>query len=228
MSQGLKAAASWSGGKDSSFSLYRSTRNGLETCFLLNFINREVGRSMSHGLDSALIAAQAQALEIPIVQKGVTWETYEQEFKAAVAQLKQRGIGAVVFGDIDLQGHKDWIERVCGELEVMPILPLWGDEPQTLLNDFIDAGFEAIVVTAKADLFGEEWLGQKIGTEFIKELHRLNEEFNVHPCGEQGEYHTFVTDGPIFKRRIKIIHSEKVLREGYRFLDISKYELVGK
>ena len=228
MSQGLKAAVSWSGGKDSSFSLYRSTCNGLEICFLLNFINRDVRRTMSHGLDPRLIAAQAEAVEIPIVQRETTWDTYEQEFKRAVAELKRQGVGAVVFGDIDLQGHKDWIERVCGELEVMPILPLWGDEPQKLLNDFLDAGFEAIVVTAKADLLGEEWLGQKMGAEFIKELHRLNKESNVHPCGEQGEYHTFVTDGPIFKRRIKMIDSQKVLREGYRFLDISKYELVGK
>jgi len=231
MSQELKYAVSWSGGKDSCFSLFRYMKQSsrdIQICYLLNMVNRDAKRSMSHGLDPKLIAAQAQALEIPIMQRETTWETYEQEFKRAVEELKQLGIGAVVFGDIDLQEHKDWIERVCGELEVMPILPLWGDGPEEILNGFIDAGFEAIVVSAKAKFFSEKWMGQKMGVEFIKELHRLNKESNVHLCGEQGEYHTFVTDGPLFKRRIRAIDSEKVLREGYRFLDISKYELVGK
>lgn len=226
MNQGLKVAVSWSGGKDSAYSLFRSiSSSDCQICCLLNFINRDVRKSMSHGLDPGLIAAQAEALEIPIVQRETTWDTYEQEFKRAVAELKQQGVSAVVCGDIDLQEHKDWITRVCGELEVRPILPLWGDEPQKLLNDFIDAGFKAIVVCAKAEFFGEKWLGQKMGAEFMKELHRLSKEFNVHLCGEQGEYHTFVTDGPIFKRRIKVIDSEKVLREGYRFLDISSFAL---
>lgn len=225
MSQGLKVTVSWSGGKDSCFALYRAVLSGLQTCFLLNFINRDVQRSMSHGVDPKLIAAQAEALEIPIVQRETTWDTYEQEFKRAVAELKQKGVKAVVFGDIDLEEHKDWTTRVCEELGVRPILPLWGEAPQKLLNEFIEAGFEAIVVCAKAEFFGEEWLGQKVGAEFMKELHRLNKESNVHPCGEQGEYHTFVTDGPIFKQRIKIIDSEKVLREGYRFLDISSFAL---
>jgi len=225
ISKGLKVAVSWSAGKDSSLSLYRSLSNGLEVCFLLNMINREARKSMSHGLDPELIAAQAEAVGIPILQRETTWDTYEEEFKRAVAGLKQKGISGVVFGDIDIEGHKEWVERVCADLGVIPILPLWGVEPQRLLNDFIDAGFEAIVVTAKAEFLGQEWLGRRVDEVFIKELLRLN---NVHPCGEQGEYHTFVTDGPIFKKRVKIIDSNTVLREGYRFLDISRYELEGK
>lgn len=228
MSKGLKVAVSWSGGKESSLSLYRSLSNGLRACFLLNMVNRDVKRSMSHGLDPKLIAAQAEALEIPILQRETTWDTYEQEFKGAVAELRQKGVSGMVFGNIDIEEHKDWVQRVCGQLGVIPLLPLWGDEPQRLLNDFIDAGFEAIVVSAKAQYFGEEWLGRRINAGLIKELLRLNKESNVHPCGEQGEYHTFVTDGPIFKRRIKIIGSNIVSREGYRFLNISRYELVGK
>jgi len=181
---------------------------------------------MSHGLDSGLIVAQAKALEIPIVQRETTWDTYEQEFKRAVTELKQQGVSAVVFGDIDIEEHKEWITRVCGELGVRPVSPLWGDMPRKLLNDFIDAGFEAIVVCVKAEFFSEKWLGKKIDAKFIKELHRLNKEFNVHPCGELGEYHTFVTYGPIFKRQIKIVDSSKVSVEGYYFLDILRYDLL--
>ena len=227
MSQELKVAVSWSGGKDSCFSLYRATSSGLQPCFLLNMVNRDAKRSMSHGLDPKLIAAQAEVLEIPILQRETTWDTYEQDFKEAVAELKQQGVDGIVFGEIDIEGHKNWVERVCVELEVIAILPLWGDKPHTLLNEFLQAGFEAIVVSAKAEFFGDEWLGKRMSQDFIGELSRLHEEFNLHPCGEQGEYHTFVTDGPIFKRRIKIIDSHKVLREGYRFLDITRYELEG-
>lgn len=225
MNKGLKVAASWSAGKESAFSLYRSLGNGLEVCSLLNMINREAGRSMSHGLDPELIAAQAEAMEIPILQRETTWETYEEEFKSAVAELKKTGVSGVVFGDIDIEGHKEWVERVCGELGVTPILPLWGEEPQRLLNGFIDAGFEAIVVTTKAEFLGQEWLGRRVDRGFIQELLRLD---TVHPCGEQGEYHTFVLDGPIFSRRVKVVESRKVLREGYWFLDISRYQLEGK
>ncbi|TET37071.1 MAG: diphthine--ammonia ligase [Dehalococcoidia bacterium] len=225
---GLMVAVSWSGGKDSSFSLYRAMLGGLQACFLLNFINRDVRKSMSHGLDPKLLSAQAKAIGIPIIQREVTWDTYEQEFKRAVEELKQEGVGGVVSGDIDLQEHKDWIDRVCGELGVMPILPLWGAEPEEILSSFIDAGFEAMVVTAKAEFFGQEWLGKRVSREFIRELNRLSEEFNIHICGEKGEYHTFVTDGPLFKRRIKIIDSKGELREGYWLLDILRYEIVGK
>ena len=223
MNQGLKVAVSWSGGKDSALSLFRAIRSGLHIHCLLNLINHDASRSMSHGLDPRLIAAQAEALEIPIVQRKTTWETYEDEFKRAVVELKQHGVSAVVFGDIDagIEEHRDWIERVSAELEVRPISPLGGGTPQGLLAEFIDAGFEAIVVCARAELFGEEWLGRKMDADFIQEL----QSKDFHPCGELGEYHTLVTNGPIFKRRIDIIDSEKVLREGYRFLDISSFAL---
>ena len=228
MSHGLKVAVSWSAGKDSCFSLYRALSSGVDARFLLNMVNRDAARSMSHGLDPQLIAAQAQALDIPIIQPETTWESYEQDFKAAIAELKGSGIEGVVFGDIDIEGHKQWVERVCGELDVAAILPLWQAEPRRLLDDFVQAGFEAIVVSAKAECFGDEWLGRPLTSELVEELTRLETQTGIHPCGEQGEYHTFVTDGPIFKGRIKVVDSRKVLREGYRFLDITIYRTESK
>lgn len=227
-STGPKVAVCWSGGKDSCFSLYRAILSGFQACCLLNMINRDAKRSMSHGLDPRLLAAQAQAMGLPILQRETTWDTYEQEFKRAVAELKQRGVEGVVSGDMDLEEHKDWIDRVCHEVGVTPILPLWGHEPERILTGFIDAGFKAIVVTTRADLLGQEWLGRKVSRKFIRELVRLSRQSNIHICGEQGEYHTFVTNGPLFKRRIKVIDSRKELREGYWFLNISRYEIVGK
>jgi len=186
---------------------------------------------MSHGLDPKLMVAQSQAIGIPIIQREVTWGTYEEGFKATVMKLKQIGIEGAVFGDIDIREHKDWVNRVCSEVDIISMEPLWGIDPEQILTDFINEGFKAIVVNVKADLFGEEWLGRKVDRSFLEDLRKLHNKHNVHICGELGEYHTLVTDGPIFKGRIKILDSKRVLKEGYWkhwLLDISRYDIEEK
>jgi len=110
-------------------------------------------------------------------------------------------------------------------VNIKPHLPLWGQAQEKVLSSFIASGFEAIVVVAKADLFGEEWLGRKIDLDFLSYLSELRETKDITLCGEAGEYHTFVTDGPLFNQRIEILETNTVLREGYRFLEISKHSL---
>lgn len=105
----MQTVASWSGGKESCFACYKAISDGFDVTHLLNFVSKE-GRCMSHGLDSKLMVAQSQVIEIPIVQREVTWETYEREFKIAVRELKQEGVEGVVFDDIDVQEHRDWVE----------------------------------------------------------------------------------------------------------------------
>jgi len=186
---------------------------------------------MSHGLDPKLMVAQSQVIGIPIIQREVTWDTYEEEFKATMTELKKVGVDGAVFGDVDLQEHKDWVDKVCSEVGITPIEPLWGLNPKQILDDFIDKGFEAIVINVKADLFGQEWLGRKVDRKFLREIQRLQAEHNLHICGELGEYHTLVTDGPIFKRRMKILDSRRVLRKGYWeywLLDVLKYDVEEK
>ena len=222
----MQVVVSWSGGKESCFACYEAILDGFEVSHLLNFVSKDE-RCMSHGLDSELIVAQSPAIGIPLIQREVTWDTYEEAFKAVMMELKKMSVEGAVFGDVDVQGHKDWVDRVCSEVGITPIEPLWGLNPEHILADFIDKGFEAIVVNAKADLFGEEWLGRKVDRRFLAELRKLQSMHNVHVCGEWGEYHTLVLDGPIFKRRIKILDSERVLKEGYwKFwlLDILRYE----
>jgi uncharacterized protein (TIGR00290 family) len=214
----LKVAASWSGGKDSCFACYKALADGFRVSHLLNMVNRDAKRGMSHGLPCELIAMQARAIGLPIVQRETTWDTYEREFKEAVTGLKQMGIGGMVFGDIDLEEHRDWVERVCGEVGVKAFLPLWGVEQEQIIADFVARGFEAIVVSAKADLLGSGWLGRSIDGRFISDLKAVG----VTMCGEEGEFHTFVTNGPLFKRRVKILKGDGVLRDGYWFLDISE------
>ena len=218
-------AASWSGGKDSCFAHWKAISRGLKVSHLLNFINEDSTRAMSHGLDTKLIALQAQAMTLPITQQSVTWETYEAGFKAALEELKPKGITGLVTGDIYLQEHKDWIDRVCGEVGVEAILPLWQMDTSRLLTDFIDAGFKAIIVSVKAEFFDKEWLGKQLNRKLAAELNQIAKRLDIDPCGEAGEFHTFVYDGPSFKKSIKIGRTVTTRRDDRWFLDILEYSL---
>ena len=219
---------SWSGGKDSCFACYRAGISGLKVRYLLNMITEDGKRSWTHGQSTELLQVQSQAIGIPLVQRRTTMANYETEFKDMLLTLKQEGVRGGVFGDIDLDEHRQWVERVCHDVDITPYLPLWGQAQGKILTDFIDLGFEAIVVVAKADLFGEEWLGRKVDLSFIKQLDELRETKDITPCGESGEYHTFVTDGPLFNQRIEILETNKILREEHWFLEILNYELRSK
>jgi uncharacterized protein (TIGR00290 family) len=223
-----RVAVSWSGGKDSCLACYKALQKGLEISYLLNFISSKDNRCMSHGVNSRLITAQSEAVGIPLIQKEVTWDTYEEEFKKAAKGLKEMGIDGIVFGDIDIIEHLNWVIRVCNNVGVLCMEPLWRLNREQVLNEFINAGFEAVVVNVKADIFGAEWLGRKIDKTFIKDLLGLNATRNVDICGEFGEYHTLVIDGPIFKKSIKIHAYRKLLREDYWFLEITDFSLEEK
>ena len=213
--------SSWSGGKDSCFACYEAMQKGYEVSYLVNFISEEYKRVRFHGTEAKLIKLQAEAIGIRLLQKETTADGYERQFKDAVRGLTQSGINGMVFGDIYLQEHRDWVESVCGELNIEAIEPLWERRPEDILRDFIDKDFEAILISAKLDLFGEEWIGRRIDKEFLRFL----KEKNIDVCGENGEYHTLVTNGPIFKKRIKINSSVPIVRDNHRFLDILEYSL---
>lgn len=202
---------------------YRAMQDkNLKVKYLLNMISEDGRRSRSHGINSTLLRAQSDAMSIPIIQRKTTWGSYEKVFKKAVFELKKEGIEIGVFGDIDLQEHRDWIERVCREIGIKSLLPLWKEDREELLKEFIRADFKAIVVATKADSLGKEWLDRRIDEQFIQDLKKLND---VDLCGEKGEYHTFVTSGPLFKKQIEITKSEKVLRENHWFLEILEWRL---
>ncbi|MEW6102560.1 MAG: diphthine--ammonia ligase [bacterium] len=218
----MDAICSLSGGKDSCLALYKAIKEGHKIKCLLNFISRGFKRCCFHGIEAGLMSLQANCLGIPLVQKEVSpdMEEYEREFKSAVSGIKE--INAMVFGDIYLNEHKEWVERVCSDLGITPIEPLWNSPPESLIEEFIDLGFKAIVVSCQADKFGKDFIGNKVDRDFLSYL----KEKNICPAGENGEFHTLVIDDPIFKRRIEIIESEPVLKEGFWkhwFLDIKKY-----
>lgn len=215
----LKAFVSWSGGKESTLAFYRAMKNGIQSVCLINMLSEDGSYSRSHGINSELIKAQAEAIGIPIIQPKTTWESYEDNFKDTIMQLKNEGVEAGVFGDIDLQEHREWVERVCRETGIKAVLPLWGEEREKLLMDFITSGFKAIVCSTNASFLGSEWLGREVDYKFIEDLKALG---NIDLCGEKGEYHTFVYDGPIFREPVKFTKNKKVLRGKNWFLEIMK------
>ncbi|MFC2091578.1 diphthine--ammonia ligase [Elusimicrobiota bacterium] len=225
----MNIISSWSGGKDSCLACYRAIQQGYKIKYLVNFISRQYRRCCFHGVSADLLKLQTEAVGITLFQKEVSpdMQEYEKEFKEAVTELKGMGAEGMVFGDIYLDEHRDWVERVCGDLNIKPVEPLWKLPAEKIASDFIDAGFKSVIVSCKADILGEDFLGRVYNNELVAYL----KERNICPCGENGEFHTLVTDGPMFKKKIKLTETKKILRKGFWehwFLDIKKYELSEK
>jgi len=215
--------SSWSGGKDSCLACYRALQSGYKIASLVNFISREYKRVRFHGTDSRLIQVQSEFLGIPLCQKMTSPDDYEPAFKTAVAGFKPLGIKGMVFGDLYVDEHRQWVERVCGELGIEALEPLWKIDTEKIINDFISEGFEAVIVSAQKKAVDRGWIGRTVDRGFLEYLKTKPE---VDICGEKGEYHTFVVGGPLFKGRIDITQSQVIERDGYWFLDIKDFRAV--
>ncbi|MHB8119156.1 MAG: Dph6-related ATP pyrophosphatase [Methanothrix sp.] len=203
------AVVSWTGGKDGCLSCYNAMNDGYRITHLLHFTNLK--KTGSHELNPALIRAQAQALGLPLLQRD--FHSYEEEFKNAALELRAQGerIDAAVFGHIET--HKTLVDRICNDMDIDLILPLWKQNSEKIVNGIIDAGFEVILVSVRDDFLGKEWLGRRIDDGFLANLKKANS--TVDAFGENGEFHTFVADGPIIKKKIKITRSDPVFKDGY-------------
>jgi diphthine-ammonia ligase len=214
--------ASWSGGKDGCFACYLALAQGYRVSHLVNCVAKEYQRVNFHGTETRLVQMQGEAVGIPVFQPETTFGNYTEDFKDAIRALLPGSIKGMVFGDIYNDQHLAWVEGVCAELGIEAVEPLWGKSTDDVINQFLDAGFEAIIVAADAKLIGEEWLGRQVDREFIDYL----KSRAIDPCGESGEYHTVVVNGPLFKRQIEITESRTIQRNGYWFLDTINYGLV--
>jgi diphthine-ammonia ligase len=210
----VKVFSSWSGGKECALATYKAIRQGHEVLYLLNFISEDGERSRSHGTKASVLALQAEAIGIPLIQVKTSWEDYEDNFKKAVRELRGKGIEGGVFGDIDLEEHREWVERVCSEVGIKAFLPLWEINAEKLIEEFLKLKFKAIIVATRLD---EAFLGKVLDKNLIGQISKLGS----HPCGENGEYHTFVTNGPIFKKALKITKGEGKRGDNVWLWDVS-------
>jgi len=225
----VRVACCWSSGKDSCYAYWRALSEGLDVRYLVSFVSKaRFGRNAFHGVRGELIQMQSEAMGIPMIQRETTWEGYEQTFRQVLSKLRESGIESLVTGDIDMIEHRTWTENICCEFGIKALLPLWKLDREEILKGFIDDGFESIVVCLKADAMDDSWLGRRIDRKFLIDIKEYQRNRNLDICGENGEYHTFVVDGPCFQNQLSITPGDKVLSEGYWFQDIVKAKLIRK
>jgi uncharacterized protein (TIGR00290 family) len=211
---------SWSGGKDSSLALFEIKRaRELEIVALLTTMTRDYGRVSMHGVRRSLIEQQAESIGLPLkiswINKGAGNAEYEKEMISLLEKSKKEGVARIAFGDLFLRDIREYRERYLRPIDMKCEFPLWGRNTTMLADRFIDLGFKAIVCTVDPRHIQGEFCGREFDRQFLSEIPKT-----VDPCGENGEFHTFVYKGPIFKRPIPVKVGEVVKRGEFYFADI--------
>lgn len=202
----------WSSGKDACLALYKILQQKeYKIGTLLTNINKDFSRISMHGLHESLLEAQVKSIGLPIEKlyfpAEVTMELYNQKMHQKISSLKSQGYEYAIFGDIFLEDLRAYRDEKLSEVHLQGVYPIWKQDSRELIHEFLELGFKAITVCVNAKLLGEEFVGRVIDKQFIEDL-----PANVDVCGENGEFHTFVFDGPIFSKPIDFKIGEKVLR----------------
>ena len=212
-----KYFSSWSGGKDSCLALYRALKSGLDVTLLFTSFIGSGDYSRAHGLKEEIIKAQARSIGIESEIGFADFGKYGGVLTEFIERVKPLGICGGVFGDIDLVEHKEWIEDITKKTDICPVLPLWNENRELLVREFIDLGFETIIVAVKTSVMDKSFLGKVLDHKLVDELIQKN----IDPAGEGGEFHTLVVDGPIFNERIELDFIEIVERGKNHFLEVA-------
>lgn len=209
----MKTYMNWSGGKDSALALYHAQRQPeLEVAALFTSVNAAFDRVSMHGVRRALLEQQARSIGLPLhtaeLPEMPGMSDYERIMEARVQELKKQGFAAAIFGDIFLEDLKQYREEQLAKLQMPCLFPLWKRNSLELAHEFIALGFKAIVVCINGARLDKSFCGRILDHHFINELPQ-----DVDPCGENGEYHSFVFDGPIFNQPILFTAGEQTYRE---------------
>ncbi len=205
----MNLAALCSGGKDSTYALWLAKGDGHNVGKIVTMIPTREDSWMYHYPNINLVDLFSDCVGIPLV-KSVAGGDPEQEVEDLKNILGRLDVEGVVSGAIASKYQKSRIDRVCKELGLKSLTPLWGKDPADLTNEIISSGLKIILVAVAAEGLGEEWLGRELDEEAIGDLLLLGEKYGINPSGEGGEYETLVLDAPFFKSRIKILNAEKV------------------
>jgi uncharacterized protein (TIGR00290 family) len=207
-----KVLFSWSGGKDSAIALADVLASqSFEMVALLTTVTEEYDRISMHGVRHSLLRKQAEALGLPLevvlISENGTNEDYKSAMVKVLSKYKQAGVSEVVFGDIFLEEVRTYREENLAKMDMKGIFPNWGKDTGELARDFVSAGYRAVLTCVDTQSLDKDFIGREIDLQFLSDLPP-----EVDPCGENGEYHSFVFDGPIFKEEIAHILGEVVLR----------------
>ena len=208
-----KAVYNWSGGKDSSFALWQVLKNKeFSIEYLLTSMSAEHKRISMHGVAEYLLEQQAENLNLPLrkiyLTEDSSLETYNSVISEELEYAKSQGITTSIFGDIFLEDLREYREKQLGTVGLKGYFPIWKRDTLELVKDFIDSGFKAVIVSANAKLLDKSFCGRIIDHDFINDLPE-----GVDPCGENGEFHSFVFDGPIFSKPIDVEIGETIMKK---------------
>lgn len=208
-----------SGGKDSTLALDRARRQHLDVRYLVNIFDAVSDRVAFHGSRASLVAAQAEACGLEPVQAGTDPDhPYEAVFLATLEDLAAKGISGVVFGNIHLADVREWYETRVRAAGLDHVEPLWGGPPADLVAEFVDRAFQAVIVSVDLQQGAEELLGRAIDREFVTDVAQID---GLDDCGERGEYHSFVYDGPTFEHPLAITPGVIRTERNHRLLDLT-------
>lgn len=211
---------SWSGGKDSCLALYEIQRAAdHRVTALLTTVTRDYNRISMHGVRRALLEKQANYLGLPLhlvfISKDATNEEYEMKMAEAFSSYRHQGLDAIVFGDLFLEDLRNYREQFLARHHMRGLFPVWKRETSKFIEEFISLGFKAVVTCVDSQVLDRSFAGMIIDEAFVAALPP-----HVDPCGENGEFHSFVFDGPNFSMPVRFSIGEAVLRESFWFRDL--------
>jgi uncharacterized protein (TIGR00290 family) len=211
---------SWSGGKDSCVALRELRRsNAYGVAALVTTVTRDYERISMHGVRRVLLERQAASLGLPLhevfISKDATNQEYEAKMEEAFSVYRERGISRVAFGDLFLEDVRAYRDQFLARHDMRALYPVWGRDTNDLIREFIGLGFKAVVTCVDGKVLDSSFAGMMIDEDFLSAL-----PTHVDPCGENGEFHTFVFDGPIFKVAVRLSVGEKVERDSFWFCDL--------
>ncbi|WP_123042356.1 diphthine--ammonia ligase [Cohnella candidum] len=213
-----RVALSWSGGKDSCMALDRLVKDGHEVACLLTTLPADIGRTFGHGERAERIGEQADALGLPVEWIACTFAGYTEDYVRTLKELKAKyQLEAVAFGDLFLEEHREWGTGAASAAGLEALYPLWMEPSGTrdALLTFVESGYRAVVIRVRDGALTEDWLGREVDRSFYEDIAMEN----VCPMGEGGEYHTFVYDGPLFRRPVPFRKGEVLQLETTKRLE---------
>ncbi len=214
--KGQRFIASYSSGKDSTLAVYKAIQQGMEPLGLVMTYNIDRKISWFHGIKPEVIKKLETALELPITLIKTSGENYERNFEAELERKKAEGAKVCVFGDIDLAEHLDWCTKRCEHTGLQAYFPMWQNNRRDVVMEFIRSGFTTHITVVDTQRMDPSYLGKVLSEELVVSM----EADGIDACGENGEFHTFVTDGPLFKTPLDIRFSDPIVRGKYLTLEI--------
>jgi len=215
-----KAILSWSSGKDSAMALHRVLKDKeFEVACLLTTVTERFHRVSMHGVREELLDAQAESMGYQVEKVLIPYpcpnEVYEEKMAKVLSVWKSKGVRHVIFGDLFLEDIRKYREERLSRIDMIPVFPLWRQNTLTLAREMLNSGFRALVTCVDPKKLDPSFAGRSYDQAFLNDL-----PVNVDPCGENGEFHTFTYDGPVFAKPIPVEVGERVMRDGFEFVDV--------